>query len=368
MSRTLTFKNYRIFAEQQQLTLAPVTVVFGKNNVGKSALLKLPVMVNGILQYDGNGELFGQTYNGLNICKEYRDVVYGKASRAVELTIAQGDSAISLKFFVEPTGKVRTHLEEINGKPYDGIPLAATGELPAQLRLDIEYLKAIRDIPRDGFFMLADSESETRSGGIFAWRRLAEDVLNNNGNLLKTVSQWYARTFDGWEIDVDQSRNPIFSLTMRHDKFLTNIIDGGAGIAQSLPVIVSAATHITSPRLYIYEEPETHLHPEAHGEMAEFIARQAASSKGLKTFFIETHSINFILRLRTLVALGKLPLDYLALYFVNFDPSTHSSSVNRVTVNPDGTVKGWPADVFQETLAESLALRRAQLKKEGDER
>lgn len=66
MNRTLSFTNYRIFAEKQDLSLAPVTVVFGKNNVGKSALLKLPVLIKNILDVRSpKEELFNKASDGL---------------------------------------------------------------------------------------------------------------------------------------------------------------------------------------------------------------------------------------------------------------------------------------------------------------
>ena len=367
MNRTLSFTNYRIFAEPQELSLAPVTVVFGKNNVGKSALLKLPVLIKNILDVRSpKEELFNKASDGLRICEDYRDVVYGKGSRAVKLGFSFEGGTVDLSFFVEATGKPRVHLENLSGTLLDGTHIDTLESLPPTILFDIEYLKSIRDFPKDGYFSMAVSENEPVSGGMFTYRRLVDDTLNHDGDLLGRVSAWYKKTFDGWEIEVDASRDPVFSLMLRHSDLRNNIIDGGAGIAQSLPVIVSAATEISSPRLYIYEEPETHLHPEAHGEMAEFIAKEAIRSKGQKSFLIESHSVNFILRLRTLVAKSKLPPESLALYYVDFDPEKNRSAVRRVTVNPDGTVKGWPENVFKETLEESLALRRAQLTREEE--
>lgn len=364
MNKSFGFTNYRIFAERQELSLAPITVLFGKNNVGKSALLKMPVMINSILTYKGEGELFAKSSDGLRICEDYRDVVYGKASRAVSIEIKADEAAVNIRFIVDTTGKPRTHIEEMTAVLYDGTVIDSIENLPDSLRFDIEYLKSIRDYPKDGFFSMTPADNEAVAGGLFTYRRLVDDILNHNGQLLDRVSKWYKDTFDGWEINVDASRDPIYSLLLRHGNITNNIIDGGAGIAQSLPVIVSAATDTTIPKLYIYEEPETHLHPEAHGEMAQFIANQAVSSEGLKKFLIESHSINFILRLRTLVASGKLKPDELALYYVEFDPTKKQSTLRKVTVNPDGTVEGWPDNVFKETLEESLALRRAQLQRE----
>lgn len=366
MNRTLSFTNYRIFAEQQEMSLAPVTVVFGKNNVGKSALLKLPVLIKNILDGKNNqGELFDKASDGLRICEDYRDVVYGRGgSKSVDLRISQEGVTAEISFFVENAGKPRTKLEHASGTLHDGTTIDSIDQLSPSLNFDIKYLKSIRDYPRDGYFSMTASENEQLSGGMSAYRQLVDDFINHDGELLQKVSRWYEETFDGWGIEVDASRDPFFSLMLRHSDLCNNIIDGGAGIAQSLPVIVSAATEISFPHLYIYEEPETHLHPEAHGEMAEFIAKEAVRSEGQKSFLIESHSVNFILRLRKLVAEGKLPNKSLALYYVDFDPEKNRSSIRRVKVNPDGSVIGWPEKVFKETLEESLALRRAQLTRE----
>lgn len=363
MYKDITFTNYRIFSATQTLHLAPITVVFGKNNVGKSAILKLPLLIKSIL--DGKGdELFAQSVDGLKICEDYRDVVYRKGTRAVKLGVTDGVKSAEISFFVEATGKKRTHIERLVCRDGEKDLSGGLAELGEGLKVDIEYLRAIRDFPKDGFFSMSVMENEARCGGMPAYRRLVSDVADHSGELLETVSDWYRETFDGWEIGVDFSRAPIYSLTLGHGAIKNNIIDGGAGIAQSLPVITAAAAPAESPRLYIFEEPETHLHPEAHGEMAEFITEAAVGSNGNKCFLIESHSVNFILRLRTLVASGKLHSDNLALYYVEFDPEKDASVLRRIKVNPDGSVEGWPENVFKETLEETMALRHAQLSRE----
>ncbi len=366
MIREIEFANYRIFAERQKLILAPITIVFGKNNVGKSALLKLPLLIKNILNSsNGDQELFDKSAYGMRICEDYSDVVYGKAHRAVSLSICDDINNLSVDFFVENKGKPRTQAEKISGVLYDGTNISNPSQLKDIFNFEIEYLKSIRDCPKDGYFSLSEIDSDYPiAGGLFAYKRLVTDTNEQSGDLCAKISDWYEKTFDGWRIEVDTSRDPVFSLNLRHDRIKTNILDGGAGIAQSLPVIVSAATPVDSPRLYIYEEPETHLHPEAHGDIAEFIAGEAISSKGNKYFLIESHSVNFLMRLRTLVAKNIIRKEDLALYYVEFDQDKSQSRLRAVEVFSDGSVKGWPENVFKETLEESLALRRAQLERQ----
>lgn len=366
MIRSISFANYRIFADRQNLTLAPVTVIFGKNNVGKSAVLKLPMLIKNILdQSNDNSEIFDKSVNGLRICEDYSDVVYKKGHRAVSFIVSDEETNnVELDFFVESRGAPCTNIEKFHAKLSDGSEVTDYSQRKKIFDFDIEYLKSIRDFPTNGYFSLSEMDGENMAGGMFTYRRLVRDIYNQSGELCSEVSRWYERTFDGWGIEVDTSRQPIYSVLLTHNGLKNNILDGGAGIAQSLPVVISAASAIEAPKLCVYEEPETHLHPEAHGEIAEFIAQKAIASNYKKYFLIESHSVNFLLRLRTLVANGTLSPDDLALYYIEFDQEKNQSYLKKVTVHKDGSVEGWPENVFKETLEESMALRRAQLKRE----
>ena len=46
----IEFENYRVFKHKQQFDIKPVTIVFGKNNSGKTALLKLPALVENLFK------------------------------------------------------------------------------------------------------------------------------------------------------------------------------------------------------------------------------------------------------------------------------------------------------------------------------
>ncbi len=49
MVSKISFKNYKIFKTKQTLELKPITILIGKNNSGKSAVLKLLTMLEGSL-------------------------------------------------------------------------------------------------------------------------------------------------------------------------------------------------------------------------------------------------------------------------------------------------------------------------------
>lgn len=48
----LSLRNYRCFAERQDVELRPITVVLGKNNSGKSALVRAPMILQAGIRND----------------------------------------------------------------------------------------------------------------------------------------------------------------------------------------------------------------------------------------------------------------------------------------------------------------------------
>jgi len=82
-----------------------------------------------------------------------------------------------------------------------------------------------------------------------------------------------------------------------------NIVDVGFGISQVLPVIVQGL--LTRPGgLYVVQQPEIHLHPDAQAGLADFFIYLA--SYGVITV-VETHSEYLLLRLRRRLAEGGVP-------------------------------------------------------------
>lgn len=84
---------------------------------------------------------------------------------------------------------------------------------------------------------------------------------------------------------------------------LANLADVGFGISQVLPVIVQGL--LTPPgAMYIVQQPEIHLHPDAQAGLADFFMFLAA--RGVITI-VETHSEYLLLRLRRRLAEGGHP-------------------------------------------------------------
>ncbi|MGD0036814.1 MAG: AAA family ATPase [Bacteroidota bacterium] len=83
-----------------------------------------------------------------------------------------------------------------------------------------------------------------------------------------------------------------------------NIVDVGFGISQVLPVIIQGLL-MRPGGIYLVQQPEIHLHPDAQAGLADFFIYLA--SYGVITV-VETHSEYLLLRLRRRLAEGGLPL------------------------------------------------------------
>lgn len=231
----------------------------------------------------------------------------------------------------------------------------------------IGYLGPFRANPQRYYRDPGGVPSNVGQSGVLAPALLGSDALRKGGNVVRAVSEWYKKYLGGWQLDVVWSGN-MFSIVVRNPEapdLAVNIVDVGAGISQVLPLIVQRKFEEVTGKhggLEIVEQPELHLHPAAHGDLADlYIA--AAQHPGAR-FLIETHSENLILRIRRRVAEGTLDPALLHLYWVD-DEQAIGSRVQLIDVARTGDVSAWPKGVFSEDYEEAKAIRKAQRSLEG---
>ena len=394
MIGSIDFEKYRIFSGKQHLRLAPLTVVFGRNNTGKSAVLRLPMLIRSAMDCGTIDVFEKKESSGVVLCDEYRDVVYGKGNHAVGLHVVDesGMAEVSVKFIAENVGGVsHSRIEDItvrNGEEVmtasvddndmlvkgNGETVAFNGLTPdsepekgmvksafRKIGMAIDYIGPVRWQPSR--FIELDAHPDGSSGidGKTAYTYLVNDSQNALHPLLDKVSEWYKNNFRGWRVEVDNSRMPVYSIELKNDTLPSNnILDMGFGIQQSLPIVVAACRRYDEPTLVIIEEPETHLNSSAHAEIGQLLAESAMADSD-KRFLVETHSLNLMMRLRTLISKGELKKEDVALYYVEYDERTSASHLREVIVRENGEVENWPGNMFKETLTEALALRNAQM-------
>lgn len=131
------------------------------------------------------------------------------------------------------------------------------------------------------------------------------------------------------------------------------IADYGFGVSQCLPVFVQGALMEPHSTLMV-EQPEAQLHPTAQLEIGSYFAdlwnhRRVGS-------IIETHSANILLRLRRLIAAGRLSNEDVSVAF--FTPEKGKGSVvTNLDILPDGSMQdGLPMEFFGADVIEGLRL------------
>lgn len=396
MIKRLSFENYRIFRNRQVLDIKPIVIIFGKNNSGKSAVIKLPVIARSSLS-NRSSEVIDSSFMGLNLVENYKGLVYNGANKAVTIEMENEDNVrLGFSFFVDDLKPTKSHIDSWsldNGNEQyafvigmDGdyhqvdtndpvSELSFNGVMPSEsksqeffkanigkLKYQVDYIGAFRNVPA-AYSQLQTLTECSGIGGEKNYNHLIADSKTQEKELCQKVSKWYEDNFDGCQITVNGDRSPVYSIELKHPALNAhNIVEAGVGIGQSMPIVIRACRTCPEPTLIILEEPETHLHPAAHGNLAQLIAESTKNDSN-KSYLIETHSINFIMRIRRMIAEGLLSVADVSMYYIEYDTETSSSNLRLVDVREDGSVSYWPKGVFEETLQETIAIKKAQSQK-----
>jgi hypothetical protein len=415
-------RNYRCFPHEQEIELSKLTVVLGRNNSGKSALVRAPlVMSTGVRRM-----LDPSAPPALPLALErlgedapsFRDLVHGQRSHqrvrfgmdltdrdgnpgTVEVSIQDVDEwqaqivdelimrvegeEVVFRWSPEPdpvwgesqfyeihwNGATVRERVRFSGLSPDRLPLG-DGSWPkreAFKRLmsgfdQIRYLGPFRT--RSGRVRRLPSSAPRSVGatGEDALDILANDVVRGRGRILDALNQLLAENIPGWEVGITDHGIGMYSvhLTSTHDSSIrVSLGDAGTGVVQMLPVLVQRAIDTLPstggpPVLEIVEEPELHLHPSAHADLADLFISATLDTR--VRFLIETHSETFLLRIRRRIAEGRMAPEDLSLYFVEHAHGT--AEARRIGVDRMGNLDYWPSGVFTEDFEETRALAQAQ--------
>lgn len=381
-------EGYRPFRNRVDVDLSPLTIFFGRNNSGKTALLRLSRLLLRCLS-SRERNYFPLGVDELIFGESFRDLIHQKTTHGhIDFSVIienagkifELDASVQDMFVEEYQIISRLQINhpllllEWDGKggrpsSYQGIgTIEFHGLLPdVQDKVEMDMLDQWSQNVR--YFEENISHlSAHRSPISSLYERTTPRMLGLDGKgapewlakypeLLKAVGDWYEEHMDGWRLSLDVIAG-VFRCLLRRGNVEVNLSDAGDGMQLLLPVVVQQLLHPLkkdSSFLDIVEEPELHLHPAAHAPLADLFLETAKSGQG--QVIVETHSENLLLRLRRRIAEGADP-GLVALYWVE-DLNDGSSSVKRIHILPNGEVDYWPEGVFSETYQEVRALRRA---------
>lgn len=412
---------YRGFAKRQVIDLAPLTVILGRNNSGKSALVRAPLILStGFGQSDGPpldldrlGEEMVDSFTDLvhdarvhrgSIEVELETSFEGRDLRMAATILHLNDhhTEVVERFELTDGRGFLYRLEwELDNPPelpltytvtfgthqrWSGIKVYFNGLVPGRLSSEsgirsrwrdeihdacldflrgfptVRYLGPFRERPRRRYRLPGRWRSEVGVTGENTAGILANDQLRGTGRLLRQVNLYLQDHVPGWRVDVvpEGGMRSVVLVSTRDESVRVNLPDTGTGVAQMLPILVQRAIDdVTPPKrpvLEIIEQPELHLHPAAHADLAELFLDAVRKSDSTR-FLIETHSETFLLRLRRHIAQGLDPAT-VAVYFVEQQDGV--STARRITIDENGNLDHWPEGVFAEDFEETRELARAQ--------
>lgn len=380
--KSISFSSYKRFAGVEELELAPVTILVGKNSSGKSSVLKLLPMLEtsfsgslkrSVIKFDNGGVILGSSFSdiayngnslGLSFCVDfdfglsvYVSLLSMKADGDViinEYRVSYQEQEILLRLKKQNDGYI--YICEKTGKEYtvDSFAGFVNSQVLEELGcpkelwsegIKVDYIGPFRKSPMRAYsYRGMESYEKIGIDGAAAY-----DMMYNSVELQGKVSEWYADNFNGTKVDLKSLDKGMYQVGMikKDTSFFVNIADEGQGMSQVLPIVVRCLMP-DNDAVIVVEQPELHLHPAAHLNLAKLFARTAKDLK--HHYLLETHSENFLLGIRDAVVDRENPLtpEDVLIYFVDEDEDG-SAYLRRIEINRDGDLSDWPIGVFNES-------------------
>lgn len=425
--KSFILERYRAFKERQRIELSPVTVVIGKNGSGKSVLSRLPLLLSRSLSDSPDGPV-DLSAGGIEHAGAFADLIHDRSALPFLLgvEIGEDDKTLGFETTLQYVNEKRWlaisrfrlwnesgDLLELNLANDEDLTSPAPtygvsgpgldeklvqpefkGLFPRNCRPDdvastllAESLESFRRaLPMPSYlgpFRVEPSQlmrvpnqviRDLGPRGERALEFLADDRLRHGGHIERDVREWFGTAMDGQAVEIDVSGDPPkVQVSSRRNSVRVSLSDTGAGFAQVLPVAVQHFAYRAGrlpTSMLIVEQPELHLHPAAHGAVADLILGTATPGRAHPPALciVETHSEQFIMRLRrrvaelsdgsavTLLSLGHRD---------SYDPDIGEEALRVIHLDDEGNPETWPVGVFEETLVDLIELRRAN--RDGDQ-
>ena len=399
-----SLRNYKGYAEHTEVDIAPLTILVGPNNAGKTALAQAIQLIAGGLAApdDAAREPLPLVSGGIRHGDTFEDLVTGRAVHgrlAVSITLGEesGESVLDVTVgnTVEPRRPSERLVLEWRLQHDDRVVVAerrgyeasadyrisGTEGDPASKRLDwrgllprkpdalapwvgacvhdsrrwatgVRHLRCPRRLGSSPFLA-----PETAPASIGPDGRGAPLALAADDALRLSVRDWYGATF-GVGIDVAaQGRYAELMTDTPVGGGSARMLQSGRGLSHVLPVAVTAMSACQAGAgVDVIEHPEAELHPAAHAHVAELLLDNLAGPA--RPMIVETHSAMLLLRARRWIAEGRLHAGDVLVYRIHAEPG-RGSVVEKIAIRDDGEMERWPHGVFVEDYEEILAIRRA---------
>ncbi|MDR7654236.1 AAA family ATPase [Acinetobacter junii] len=228
----------------------------------------------------------------------------------------------------------------------------------------IKYLSPLRASPERIYVHYSQSASEISENGANSahvlWARRNQMVYLNNqeNNLLVALGKCIEILGLGQEITSKKISEMVYQigLKLKNSNGLVSLADVGFGYSQVLPVILIGLLN-NNNNLILIEQPEIHLHPSSAGKLADLFL---AFIKDKKTFLIETHSQEFINKLRLRVIQDPTLKEFINIVFI--DQDENGTKIKQFEIDETGMFPEWPRGFLDESENIAREILKARVK------
>lgn len=396
--------HYRCFVDFD-LQLRPLTLLYGRNGVGKSTLVRLfPLIEQAVGEkaaapLDPSSEAGGKARfaefewkgktsdeeTGFELGLRWHDATLAEARWHIDvdghgrphirrLTLHRPDGRIYTTLDMTPRGAHVT--DDTDRRP---IEVRFVGLRPqsahAGLRTLDERLEGLRGALRwlsTGRRMMPRVfDPDLPVAEIDLYGDGALQMAAGDADLLASARDWFQRPPIRRRLRMGAQGQlarplvePLMADTSDPLPFDIELADAGSGLNHVFPLLVAARLAERDGALLAVEEPESHLHTDAQRSLAEWICERIQGDDPPR-LVLETHSEVMIRAVQLAIARTPALSDRVGAYWLgqNPDGSTHAPLVTFDELGrPEGT--GWPRNAFADDRA--LALELARLRMQGD--
>lgn len=408
MLDSLTLEGYKGFKRSTTVDLNNITVLFGYNNSGKSALIRaFPLLsdsfkiksrgtyVDTFLDYTSKSLRGGVFQNILNdTSNRVRFDLKWEEEYGLAFDVNQNaldDETIRTIKVRTPTGVKEYHRspdsrvifeskQDKNQKmeEFSKIWDPDIRNLVNEMSKSVFWLSSLRTTPPRNFDIGVGIpigiEHDGSGVGETLWylqNKHPKSFLQINEALFEVTGRRLAINHQSISSSSVVSRQRVHLSTeqVSSSDAEVGIIDSGEGLAQVLPVIalcVMGANSLLAERTIIaVEQPELHLHPRAIVKLADFIVRCSGRNNKLK-IVVETHSESFLIAIQQALVTKELKPKELSCYWV--EKKKDESDLVKVQIDEKGYLgSNWPDEVFREVLGQSRDLLKARREEVRDD-
>ena len=417
--KKLEITNFRGFKKCITVKFAPITVLIGSNNAGKSSIVKFLLMLqqslgtgkSGFLVPRGGRTDLGPFHNLKNTLSGAKTLTFSLTTE--DVTSPRDSLALYLqkknKTLWPRNGAFQTSAEVSYSKkiPFQGNKhsfclkiedekvigrttginqdsnfldfadaqkskieaLADSSEIAAEnacLEVIAKKLLAIRHISPDKKSVLRSfdtgefiPETDVGQDGRFSLHHLRNLHEDGDQNEIDFVSQYMEKVLGVTNIRFTDSNDGDLSQCLANNQNTgasNNLADFGHGVSQCFPIFVQGSLMPPYSTL-ICEQPESQIHSSAQLELGQYFADLWTNRKVAS--IIETHSDSILLRLRRLISTAKLQPSDVSVAYLSVDSvdGEQTVSIRNLGIESDGSMEdGLPMEFFHPNIWEILEM------------